>query len=157
MKKAIKKFSLIILSTLYLTACGRNSKVETTSDRLIFDSRDLKVITTAINPNLETMSVLYGNEKAYEVALKGNGRHILGEQYLYVTWKYRENPRWFGSNITEDLLSVEKIDVKKDEQRDYLIIDYHLEYGAPTSIDGNQLVQQDRITYIFEYRPFILP
>lgn len=157
MKKIITKFSLTILSTLFLAACGRNSKVETTPNRLIFNSRNLKVITTAINPNLETMSVLYGNEKAYRAALNGNGQHVSGEKYVYLTWKYIENPKWFGSNISKDLLALESINVKQDEQTDYLIYDYKIEKGNPLPVNGIQLKQGERIAYLFEYKPAVLP
>tara|TARA_R110002051_G_scaffold15064_2_gene47632 strand:- start:25428 stop:25901 length:474 start_codon:yes stop_codon:yes gene_type:complete len=157
MKKNITKFSLAILSVLFLTACSKYTKEETTSNRVIFDSRDLKVITTAINPNLETMSVLYGNEKAYRAALDGNRQHVSGEKYVYLTWKYIENPKWFGSNISKNLLAIESINVKQDEQTDDLIYDYKIEKGNPLPVNGIQLKQGDRIAYLFDYKPSVLP
>tara|TARA_R110002049_G_scaffold25956_4_gene90703 strand:- start:3451 stop:3924 length:474 start_codon:yes stop_codon:yes gene_type:complete len=157
MKKNITKFSLAILSVLFLTACSKYTKEETTSNRVIFDSRDLKVITTAINPNLETMSVLYGNEKAYRAALDGNGQHVSGEKYIYLTWKYIENPKWFDSNISKDLLALESINVKQDEHTDDLIYDYKIEKGNPLPVNGIQLKQGDRIAYLFDYKPSVLP
>ncbi|MBP0902222.1 hypothetical protein ACFSKN_04945 [Mariniflexile gromovii] len=157
MKYMVKNKTLALLSALSIMACSNKPIAETDSKRLIFDHESMIVITTVINPKLETMAVLYGNKRAYQAALLENDVHNPGEEYIYVTWKYIENPRWFGSNISKDLVSVERIRVKQDEEREYLVFDYRIEKGNPLPVNGVQLNKKARMDYIFEYRPSVLP
>lgn len=157
MKNRVMNNMFILFSTMCITACSNKPIAETDSKRLIFDQENLMVITTAINQELKTMAVLYGNKRAYQAALLENDVHNSGEEYIYVTWKYIENPRWFGSNISKDLISVERISVMEDKQQDYLLFDYRIEEGNPLPVNGVQLKEKARMDYIFEYRPSVLP
>ncbi|MGS2738184.1 hypothetical protein [Sinomicrobium sp. M5D2P17] len=155
MKSQIK-YSLLLTGLLLWSGCRQSSTSSTAGGYEVFNAGKMRVITTALNPQLHSMAILYGNTLAYDTALKGNGHHTVGEKYTYVTWKYRESPRWFGSDINEDLIAVETLQVTKDKEG-YLRFDYTVEKGTPLPVDGRQLQTKDRIAYLLEYRPAVIP
>lgn len=145
---------LVTILLLSLTACSKSKKES--GDRIVFHSDGLGVITSSANQTLKTMSVLYGNEEAYNAALLANGLHVSGEVFRFVTWKYDENPLWLGSQINGELLSVEKIEMTSLPDKS-TGIDYQIEKGTPTSVNGVELDRQQRISYILGHRPSVLP
>tara|TARA_R110002020_G_scaffold47905_1_gene136814 strand:- start:17886 stop:18359 length:474 start_codon:yes stop_codon:yes gene_type:complete len=157
MKNIQLRNKLFILSSVIFAACTNEIAFGPKPQRMIFDQGDLRVITTSINPKSKSMSVLYGNDRAYTAALSGSGHHVAGERYTYLTWNYIENPRWFGSNISKDLLSEESIAVEGDGEEGSLKFHYKVENGDPLPVNGIRMNPQDRIAYIFEYRPSVLP
>lgn len=142
---------LLSFAFLLVSACNKSSE-KSALTRIVFDAGNLHVISSSVNKKLETMSVLYGNAKAYDAALNATGKHVSGEEYTFVTWKYHENPLWYGSKINGELLSIEGINVHSSD-----VIDYHLEKGTPMPVNNDLLDQKERISYILEYRPSILP
>ena len=144
----------IILSALSITflfmACNKAPKDNRT--RIVFDAGRQRVISHAVNKQLETMAVLYGNVLAYNAALADDGRHTAGEQYTLVTWQYHENPLWYGSKVNGELLSVEQLHVTASGQ-----MDYQVTRGRVLPVKGRQQSPEQRIRYLLSYKPSIMP
>lgn len=154
MIKSIIKYALMVLCAFQFIGCKNENSTD--QYRPIFDQGNLKVISTSLNKDMKTMAVLYGNEGAYNAALSGGIQHVPGEKYIFVTWKYIENPRWFGSNISEDILSIESLNVENTGDG-YIHYNYKVEKGNPLAVNGSVLNKKHRIEYLFGYRPSILP
>ena len=148
------KYNFLLVSLILWTSCKQESASE--GEYKIYDPGKMQVITTVLNPELHSMAILYGNSLAYNAALEGEGNHVKGEEYTFVTWNFRESPRWFGSNINEDLISVEKLRVIKD-QNGFIDFNYAIELGTPLPVGGRQLSTKDRIAYLLDYHPAVLP
>jgi len=67
-----------------------------------------KVITSAVIPGDSTMSTFYGNDLAARYA-RTNLKHDYpsGAVLSLVTWSQREDGRWFGAKIPDQVKSVE--------------------------------------------------
>ena len=124
--------------------------------REIFEVKNQRVITSVINPKEHTMAVLYGNAAAYETALRGDHNFMGSEQYTYVTWSYGESPHWIGSNMTDNLLFVEKIGIA-GSQSNSPVFSYNLVQGKQPSTLDTDLLQEQRIRYILTKKPSVLP
>lgn len=110
-----------VLLTLNLFACaGDEPKISATFNQDASLSGDLpanplqwKVITSAINSADSTTSTLYGNDIAVRYA-RTNSRHDYpaGSVLSLVTWTQREDSRYFGAKIPDEVKSVEFIFVR---------------------------------------------
>jgi hypothetical protein len=71
-----------------------------------------RIITSAIDPQNSTMSTLYGNDIAIQYA-RANFKHDYpaGSQIALVTWKRRDDPRYFGARIPDSIKSIEFVSV----------------------------------------------
>ena len=71
-----------------------------------------RIITSAIDPQNSTMSTLYGNDIAIPYA-RANSKHDypVGSQIALVTWVRRDDPRYFGAKIPDNIKSIEFVTV----------------------------------------------
>ena len=147
----MKKLLLAVIGiAVFFTACRQPQPQ--TGTRIVFDAGGQRVITHSVNKRQETMSILYGNAPAYAAALSGNGLHRAGERYTFVTWKYHDNPMYYGSKINGELISVEALQFTPAGQ-----IDYQVMRGKVPPVNGRPLDRESRIRYLLEYRPSIMP
>ncbi|RFM28529.1 hypothetical protein [Deminuibacter soli] len=146
MKHIIPAFAAIII----LASCGKPAGNQLT--RIVYDPHGLTLITSSVNKHLQTMSALYGNKEAYAAALAGDGHHVAGESFAFVTWQYHDDPVYYGSSINGELLSVETIHVESDTT-----YNYQLEKGNAQPVNGTVLNTAQRINYIFGYKPSVMP
>lgn len=153
----MKTHNILLLSIglLCFLSCKRvREKKEYT--RIVFDSDSLRVVSSAVNKKLETMAVLYGNNVGYKTLIGSGSNHRAGELYKFVTWKYQDNPSFYGSKINGELLSVETISIQPG-QGESIKINYRVERGKILPVNGVALNKQERISYILAYKPAILP
>lgn len=146
---------LIASLLLFPISCTPKKNANERYARVIFDPNGLKVIASSVNRQLGTMSILYGNARAYRRALTDSAAHTGGEEYSFVTWRYAGNPLYDGSDINGELLCIEHIETSS--QANKVSIAYELKLGKPMPVKGKLLNKLDRIHYIFGYRPSILP
>jgi hypothetical protein len=117
------------------------------------------VITSEVNQKDSTMSTFYGNELAVTYA-RANSQHDYppGAVLSLVTWTQREDPRWFGAKIPDQVKSVEFVTVGKstDGKPSY---SYQAYGGTPlkmlTTQDG--LVPNERAAYVLSQRAAVMP
>lgn len=149
----MKSIFLILLTNLTLLVSACNTGMDTSEyTRIVFNADSLRVISSSVNKKSETMSLLYGNDKAYQVMMDSSSTHMLGEIYKFVTWQYHDNPFFYGSKINGELLSVESIYIRKNGS-----VDYKIEKGNPQPVNNNKLTQTERIKYILAYKSSPLP
>jgi len=96
----MKDQDLVFSSPVYWP--GRAGK-----DTAGFDALSWKVVSSGVDKSAHTMSLIYGNDAAVIAARKGSV-YPAGAQLALVTWKQREDEHWYGGNIPDSLLSVEK-------------------------------------------------
>ncbi|HWV71503.1 MAG TPA: hypothetical protein VN040_07310 [Pseudosphingobacterium sp.] len=149
----MKSIFLTLLTSLTLLVLACNTGKETSEyTRIVFNADSLRVISSSVNKKLETMSLLYGNDKAYRAMMDSSSTHMLGEVYKFVTWRYHDNPFFYGSKINGELLSVESIYIRENGA-----VDYKIEKGSPGPVNNSKLNQTERIRYILAYKPSPLP
>lgn len=152
--KAYKLLLPGVVLLCFLSCKSTGEKNEYT--RIVFDSDGLRVVSSAVNKKLETMSVLYGNNAGYKTLLDSGSNHSFGEIYKFVTWQYHDNPSYYGSKINGELLSVETISIQPG-LRGAIKINYRVERGTIMPVNGVVLNEQERISYILAYKPAFLP
>lgn len=109
-----------------------------------------KIITSAINKADSTMSTLYGNDPAVSYA-RANSRHNYptGSVLSLVTWTQREDDRWFGAKIPDQVKSVEFVfvDAAGDGRQSYSYQEYE---GRPLTMVSEQkgFTPNDRTAYL---------
>lgn len=109
--------SIIIALIVVLSGCSRNNtenvnvKASVSAlDELPENPLLLSPITFSINPKKAVMSTLYGNKTAFEHALtKADSSYPDGAVLYEVTWKQKADSLWYGANIPDQIISVEKI------------------------------------------------
>ncbi|WP_426479016.1 hypothetical protein ACP3T3_06060 [Chryseobacterium sp. CBSDS_008] len=146
------KNTILILwvSLVSLTACSKeNNDTNNGLLRVVFDPGNLTFISNSLNPKKETMSALYGNEKALE-SLSGESKTPeAGAVMKLVTWRYHDNPQYTGGTITGELVSIETV------QADHFgNVSYDLKNGLPKNSPSDK---EERIQYFMTYRPVNRP
>ncbi|MRX70509.1 hypothetical protein SAMN06265349_10810 [Flavobacterium resistens] len=109
--------SIIIVLIIILSGCNRNNENNINEkasvsalDALPENPLLLSPITFSINPNKATMSTLYGNKIAFQHAkIKADSSYPNGAVLYEVTWKQKADSLWYGANIPDKIISVEKI------------------------------------------------
>jgi hypothetical protein len=118
-----------------------------------FGKMGFKVITSSINKKKGTMSTLYGNELALKAATAGTGTIAAGEVFALVTWRQQADDHWFGANIPGNLQSVEYVKTSDAGNN----VSYQRFEGTSLVLSADTLHNRERIKYIFEQKPSIMP
>ena len=141
---------ILFAGLISLTSCIKESRHEDQElMRVVFDPGNLKFISTSLNPKKETMSALYGNGKALESLSKGANKPEEGTLMKLVTWRYHDNPQYFGGKITGELVSIETVQAENKDSITYDIQDNHAKNTLPD--------KEERIQYFMSYRPVSRP
>ena len=82
----------------------------TGADTTAFGVLGWKAITSRIDKSNETMSILYGDDAAVNAARKGVG-YSPEARLALATWKLKEDEHWYGANVPDSLLGIEKVRV----------------------------------------------
>jgi hypothetical protein len=165
---------LYVLSTVFALSILGCSSGEPTVSAEINDSASLsgdisralaanplqwKVITSEINQQDGTMSTLYGNEVAVEYA-RANAQHAYpnGSVLSLVTWTQREDSRWFGAKIPDQVRSVEFVTVGAGPggRPSYAYQRYE---GGPLQRSSAQQgpIPNERAAYLLSQRAAVMP
>ena len=120
-----------------------------------FDELGLKVISSEISHRDSTLSTLYGNDAARTTVLMNSGLHSKGELFAFVTWKQQPDEKWFGAIVPAELKTVELVRIISGAAADG--IKYQRFAGKDLVLDRDILGNQDRIKYILNQKPSVLP
>lgn len=143
----MKKILYILLfSSLIFGSCAKNPEKETGKIRFMFDPGSLKFISSSFNPNLQTMSALYGNQQG--ISALGTDKKTTGIDLKLVTYEMQDDPNYFGSKVNGELVSVETI--KTDQMGN---LEYGIEFGKVSSDESSD----QRIKSILDYQPLKFP
>jgi hypothetical protein len=153
---------VLFAGMLLLSACeDGDSKIQLMNDKAAlpasfkFDSLGLKVMSSFINKKAATMSVLYANPLALNNAIIGNKKHAAGEVMALVTWKQQADDHWFGAKIPANFQSVEM--VKTIATTTGTSTFYNSYVGKNLLADPDTSHKQDRIKYVFDQQPSVMP
>lgn len=118
-----------------------------------------QVVTSEIDKSAVTISTLFGDDQAIAYA-RGNPHHgyPVGATLAMVTWTEREDPRWYGALIPDQVQSVEFVFVESAPDGTPLY-DYQKFSGSPLkqSAAGQNSATKDRTTYLLSQRAAVMP
>lgn len=124
-------------------------------DSIVCSPAGLNLITSFINRKLGTMSTLYGNPLALQKTIAFNEDLAGGELFTLVTWKQQSDAHWFGANIPGDIQSVEVL--KTNLNGDKVVLNYQRYEGKTLVPDSDTLNTRERIKFILDQRPSVMP
>ncbi|SHH89119.1 hypothetical protein [Flavobacterium defluvii] len=150
--------TIIIILIILLSGCGRNKEnlnekaSVSTLDKLSENPLLLSPITFSINPSKATMSTLYGNKIAFQHAkTKADSSYPEGAVLYEVTWKQKADSLWYGANIPDQIISIEKVQFTRNT-----VPKYELYGGHPLKkVSSNN--QNARIALIISKRIAVTP
>jgi hypothetical protein len=129
------------------------------SGELPYDPLQWEVITSTLNHNDHTLATVLGNERAIAYARKNIlPAYPAGSVISVITWSQREDPRWFGGNMPDNVRSVEFLEMQAvpDHGLTYL---YTIYGGSPlrklTSTEEKS--PTGRAAYILAQRAAVMP
>lgn len=122
MKTPANKLLCALVLCLFLLSCS-NEKDPVLAPEYIFDNVNLKVISSIINQKKGTIAVIYGNDLAFNTASNMRA-HRDGEKFEMVTWRLKLMPKWYGTDMNGQILSVETVEVSKKADGK-LLFNYH--------------------------------
>ena len=120
---------------------------------------DWRVITSFADESTSTMSTLYGNDVAILYA-RAHAQHDYpaGAVISLATWTQREDPRWFGAQIPDQLQSVEFVTVRPERSgtNSYAYEKYE---GKPLAkvVEQDSPKPSDRAAFLLSLRAAVLP
>jgi hypothetical protein len=120
-----------------------------------FSTAGLKIITSFINKKAGTMSTLYGNALALKKSMDLNKALAGSELFTLVTWKQQPDEHWFGANIPGDLQSVEVLKISPDGVD--IVKNYQRYEGKEFVLNSDTLYKSERIKFILDQRPSVMP
>lgn len=151
--------TIMIALVIMLSGCNLNNK-DNLNEKASLSALDvlgenpllLSPITFSINPNKALMSTLYGNKTAFQHAVtKADSSYPNGAVLYEVTWKQKADSLWYGANIPDQIISVEKVQFTKNT-----LPRYELYSGHPLKkISSND--QNKRIALILSKRMAVTP
>lgn len=151
---------LLLNIALWLSACKQNNTAVAFNEKAALpasfniNNLGLRVITSSINKTKGTMSILYGNDTALQLAMRSPGRVQPGQVLTLVTWEQQEDAHWFGGKIPGAPSSVETIHVLKDG---HSTVDYQRWEGKDLVLTQDIKDKPARISYMINLQPSILP
>lgn len=154
----MKRILALLPLTLLLGGCGPKppkaaypelNETATLNGSLPWNPRSGRVITSWINPG-QSMTTLYGDDTAVNYARShADGKYPFGAKLGAVTWKQKEDPRWFGGRIPGQVARVEIV-VSNGAGGSYTKYE-----GAPLKpVPGSD---PERAQFLLEQRAAVMP
>jgi len=154
--------NIVAGSLFLLTACNSNTNTTNLYNEKAaipasynFSQKGLKVIASFINKKQHTMSTLYGNEQGLKATQSG-GDKVPGEELTLVTWNQQDDDHWFGAKIPSNLKSIEVVKTVPVNQNS-IAVNYNCYEGKTLTLSSDTTHNQERIKYILDQKPSILP
>jgi hypothetical protein len=159
----MKYFAIILVAVFVINLCSCNERATdndlyntqaTVPAKFDFSKLNLIVLNTSVNKMKNTMSILYGNEIAYDLLKNSKNTIMKGEMLTLLTWKQQEDKHWFGANIPGALLSVEIVQAPGDDNK---TINYKRLIGPLLEQDKDTSQNLSREALILNQRPSVMP
>lgn len=125
--------SILIAFIIIFSGCNRyntdnlNEKASVSAlDALPENPLLFSPITFSINPKKMTMSTLYGNTIAFQYAkTAADSSYPKGSVIYEVTWKQKSDSLWYGANIPDKIISIEKVEFTGNSMPKYELYKGH--------------------------------
>lgn len=118
----IYSFIIAAFTMLVWTSCQpKHLRINTeaslhSSDQLPENPLLMHPFTTTVYPRDTLMSTLYGNDAAFQYALKkADGNYPNGSILYEVTWREQPDSQWFGANIPKNIVRVERLQFQNNQ------------------------------------------
>lgn len=151
----LRKGCCLLILSILLVSCDRPS-VPVLAPEYLYDRRGQDLIGSSIDENHATISLLYGNRQALIAASAVPVRRLSGAQYTLVTWKQKQMPAWYGTNMNGEIAAVERLEIfsSRDGQ---LNINYRLKRRRSSAASFVLSAPEDRIKFIMRQRLAVMP
>lgn len=153
MKATISPY-IIALALLILSCDGRNTA--DLAPEYLYDAGNQKVIKSIINNKKGTIAMLYGNDLALKSASDSLPRPNIGAHYALVTWKQKQMPQWYGTNMNGEIYSIETVKVVQRNNSEPTF-DYDFKTGKSFKPGDSQPEKSLRVSFITSQRAAIFP
>lgn len=125
--------------------------------RFDFEKLGFKVINSSINKKSNTMSTLYGNEKAV-LRLRTTDITVpsVDEKLALITWKQKEDEHWFGAKIPSEITSIEFVNTLQGKMGG-TFTGYQKYEGQKEIFIPDTLYKRQRMAYILSQKASVMP
>jgi hypothetical protein len=155
--KIMWKIIFCTLSIALLWSSCQQKKYANLAPEYLYEVKDQKPICSLIDNKEGNISMLYGNNVALNAANDSVVRQVPGADYTLVTWKQKEMPGWYGTNMNGEIYAVETLKVSQGEKQQPKS-DYQFKAGkAYSSVVVRSPDHNQRIHFIIDQRAAILP
>lgn len=84
----------------------------------------LNAITVFMHPRDSTITVLYGNDSAYNYAkVNSNGNYPESAVLYRVNWQMHADEQWFGANVPERIKTIDRLEFLGNNKTEYSCFD----------------------------------
>ncbi|SEO33120.1 hypothetical protein SAMN05192574_10796 [Mucilaginibacter gossypiicola] len=151
----LKIISYTLSAALLLGSCRQKKNAELAPEYL-YEVKDQKPICSLIDNKKGNILMLYGNNVALQAANDSLVKQVPGAHYTLVTWKQKQMPGWYGTNMNGGIYSVETLQVSQVGTQPFRA-DYGFKPGEVYSSLNTKFDRDQRIRFIIEQRAAILP
>lgn len=109
-------YYIILMAAVVFCSCNHKTAPESLinekaslPDTFQLSGLHLKVLTSVINKNDSTTSVLYGNAAAERMLDSDKTADTTASKFVLVTWRQQPDKHWFGARIPGNLVAVEQL------------------------------------------------
>ena len=125
MKNSLFKF--VIIAVISVVGCNPKNELGFNENASIIklgalpeNPLLLNAITTSFHPKDSLMTVLYGNQLAYDHAkISGDGNYPKSAVLYSVTWQLQEDEQWFGANVPNNIKHIERLEFLGKNKTNY--------------------------------------
>lgn len=150
---------LIGVISLAVFSCTQKDKLGLNEKASVYSLGDLpenplllSAITSSIQPKDNQMTVLYGNDLAYNYAkISDDGNYPAGTVLYHITWQLQADEQWFGANVPEIVKIIERIEFFDNNKTGYS------RYNNTGLKEAEQYNKEDRINRIKEMKMSVSP
>ena len=122
-----RRYLIVILLAILFIKCdskialgfNENASINKLGD-LPENPFEFNAINTSLHPQNQTITILYGNQLAYNYARLTGDKSYPTKSILYcVTWQSQADEQWFGANISGKILKIERIEILENSKTKY--------------------------------------
>lgn len=151
----LKMLAGAILITLLWSSC-RQKKQAILAPEYLYEVKDQKPICSLIDNKNGNILMLYGNNVALQTANDSLVKQVPGACYTLVTWKQKQMPGWYGTNMNGGIYAVETLKISQVGTQP-LKADYELKPGEVYSSINSRFDRDKRIRFIIDQRAAVMP
>lgn len=151
----LKIVSCTLSVVLLLGSCQQKKNAELAPEYL-YEVKDQKPICSLIDSKKGNILMLYGNNVALQAANDSLTKQVPGANYTMVTWKQKQMPGWYGTNMNGGIYSVETLKISQIGTQP-LKSDYEFRSGEAYSSLDTKSDRYQRIRFIIDQRAVVLP
>lgn len=114
-----------------VASCNSKNKLESNENASVNILGDLpenplllNAITVFMHPKDSVITVLYGNDSAYNYAkVSNNGNYPTGAVLYRVNWQMHADEQWYGVNVPERIKTIDRLEFLGNNKTEYSCFD----------------------------------